>query len=118
MFRSFLINLFATPTFQSASKPFTLLFDNVRLHLGDIEDTIFQAGHERKLLAAWSPALNPIEYAFSKWKLAYRALHADSEASVDECIKQSAGCITPANCQHWFEHTQHLYAKCLDMEDL
>lgn len=118
VFRSFLINLFATPAFQSATKPFTLLFDNVRLHLGDIEDTIFQAGHERKLLAAWSPALNPIEYAFSKWKLAYRALHADSEAAVDECIRQSAACITPTDCQHWFEHTQRLYAKCLAMEDL
>jgi hypothetical protein len=118
VFRSFLINLFATPAFQSASKPFTLLFDNVRMHLGDIEETIFQAGHTRQLLAAWSPALNPIEYAFSKWKLAYRALRADSEAAVDECIKQSATCIKPADCQHWFEHTQRLYAKCLAMEDL
>lgn len=118
VFRGFLINLFATPAFQSSSKPFTLLFDNVRLHLGDIEDTIFQAGHERKLLAAWSPALNPIEYAFSKWKLAYRALRADSEAAVDDAIKQSARAITPANCMRWFKHTQSLYAKCLALEDL
>ena len=118
VFRSFLINLFATPTFQSTSKPFTLLFDNVRMHLGDIEETIFQAGHKRQLLAAWSPALNPIEYAFSKWKLAYRGLHADSEAAVDDAIKQAATNITPADCQHWFDHTQRLYAKCLAMEDL
>lgn len=136
VFRSFLINLFARPPFATSpsssssssfdslssipvpSTPLTLLFDNVRMHLGDIADTIFQTGHVQQLLPAWSPALNPIEYVFSKWKLAYRALHAESEAAVDEAIRQAATTITPINCLHYFKHTQSLYAKCVDMYDL
>jgi hypothetical protein len=64
-------------------------------------------------------ASTPIEYAFSKWKLAYRVHHADSEAAVDDAIKQAASSmITPQDCMSWFEHTQPLYAKCLAMADL
>jgi transposase len=117
-FRSFLINLLAKAPFANSSTPFTLLFDNAKIHLGDIADTIFQAGYVQQLLPSYSPALNPIEYAFSKWKLAYRALHPDSEQAVDDAIHRTAPSITPANCQQWFVHTQSLYDKCLAMEDL
>jgi transposase len=118
VFRNFLIHLFATPPFQSASAPFTLLFDNAAIHKGDIADTIFQAGHVQQLLPAWSPELNPIEYAFSKWKLRFRALHADSEGAVDEAIKQAASSLTPADCKGYFEHTRTLYDKCSALEDI
>ena len=117
-FRSFLINMLAKPPFANISTHFTLLFDNAKIHLGDIADTIFQAGYVQQLLPSYSPALNPIEYAFSKWKLAYRALHPDSEQAVDDAIRRTAPSITPANCQQWFVHTQSLYDKCLAMEDL
>jgi hypothetical protein len=72
----------------------------------------------QQLLPSYSPALNPIEYAFSKWKLAYHALHPNSEQAVDDAIRSTAPSITPANCHHWFDHAQVLYAKCLVMEDL
>ena len=117
-FRSFLINMLAKAPFSNSSTPFTLLFDNAKIHLGDIADTIFQAGYVQQLLPAYSPALNPIEYAFSKWKLAYRALHPDSEQAVDDAIRSTTPSITPANCHQWFVHTQSLYDKCLAMEDL
>lgn len=118
-FRSFLIHhMLAKAPFANSSTHFTLLFDNAKIHLGDIADTIFQAGYVQQLLPSYSPALNPIEYAFSKWKLAYRALHPDSEQAVDDAIHRTAPSITPANCQQWFVHTQSLYAKCLAMEDL
>jgi transposase len=131
VFRSFLINLFTHPPFSSpaaasssassipvSSSPLTLVMDNCRIHLGDIGDTIFQTGHIQQLMPAWSPALNPIEYVFSKWKLAYRAHHADSEGAVDEAIRASAKSITPADCLHCFQHTQSLYAKAVAMKDL
>lgn len=117
-FRSFLINMLAKPPFSNSHTHFTLLFDNAKIHLGDIADTIFQAGYAQQLLPSYSPALNPIEYAFSKWKLAYRALHPDSEEAVDDAIRRTAPSITPANCHQWFVHTQSLYPKCLAMEDL
>jgi len=74
----------------------------------------------QQLLPSYSPALNPIEYTFSKWKLAFRALHPDSEQAVDDAIRSTAPSITPAHCQQWFvhDHTQSLYGKCLAMEDL
>jgi transposase len=131
VFRNFLINLFSRPPFTdsassaspSSSVPvsstsLTLVMDNCRIHLGDINDTIFQTGHIQQLMPAWSPALNPIEYIFSKWKLAYRAHHADSESAVDEAIRASANTITPADCLHCFKHTQSLYANAVAMEDL
>jgi transposase len=68
-FRAFLINLFdklkLLPPLHPPS-PFTLLFDNARIHTGDIQESIFQAGHQQQFIPAWSPELNPIEYVFSK----------------------------------------------------
>ena len=72
----------------------------------------------QQLLPAWSPELNPIEYAFSKWKMRYRALHADSESEVDEAIQQAATSITPQDCMRYFDHTRELYAKCSALEDI
>ena len=131
VFRTFLINLFSHSPFSSpaaasssassipvSSSPLTLVMDNCRIHLGDIGDTIFQTGHTQQLMPAWSPALNPIEYVFSKWKLAYRAHHADSEGAVNEAIRASARSITPTDCLHCFQHTQSLYAKAVAMEDI
>lgn len=116
-FRTFLINLF-TKLPQSSSTPFTFIFDNARIHLGDIEELIFQAGYQQQLLPAWSPALNPIEYSFSKWKLAFRTKHVESEAQVDEAINETAKSITSTDCMSWFKHTQSLYAKCAALEDI
>lgn len=120
-FRTFLIHLFsilASSSPSSPSTPFVLLFDNARIHTGDIEDTIFQTGYTQLRLPAWSPELNPIEYAFSKWKLDFRARYPATEAAVDEAIKQSAKSITSTDSLHYFQHTQALYARTLDLEDL
>jgi hypothetical protein len=116
-FREFLIHLFALPAFHSSTR-FTILLDNARIHKGDIEETIFQAGHVQQFLPAWTPELNPIEYIFSKWKLAYRVHYPATEEDVDPAIRESASTITPHDCLRCFEHTQSLYAACVAMEDL
>jgi transposase len=118
IFRTFLCNLFATPTFRDASSPFTILFDNARIHLGDIDETIFQAGHIQQRLAAWSPELNPIEYAFSTWKFAYRVHYPATDSEIDAAIRESSFSITPLKCQHYFEHCQSLYPHAIAMEDI
>ena len=118
VFRTFLTHLFECPRFTAAARRFTLLFDNARIHLGDIADTIFQAGHEQQRLSPWSPELNPIEYVFSQWKFAYRPHYPASEGEVDPAIHASASEITPHDCMKYFEHTKSLYKACEDMEDL
>ena len=117
VFRTFLINLFHHLP-PSSDSPFTFLFDNAQIHLGDIKDLIFQTGYQQQLLPPWSPALNPIEYAFSKWKLAYRTMHVATEGEVDQAIIETATSITPTDCMNWFKHTQTLYAKCAVLEDI
>lgn len=116
-FREFLIHLFALPTLNASTR-FTILLDNARIHKGDIEETIFQAGHVQQFLPPWSPELNPIEYIFAKWKLAYRVHYPATYDAVDPAIRESAQSIMPADCQRCFAHTQSLYPACVAMEDL
>lgn len=80
--------------------------DNARIHKGDIDEVIFQAGHQQLFLPPYSPELNRIEYIFSKWKLAYRMLFPATEEEVDDAIRKSATSITPKDCLHDFEHTR------------
>jgi len=118
VFRSFIIELLDKPFFSDASTQRTLLYDNARIHGGDISDVIFSSGFTPQFLSPWSPELNPIEYAFSTWKLAYRVHYPADEESVEPAIRASSASITPAKCLHWFEHTKQLYASCLAREDL
>jgi len=113
-FREFLIHLFPL----LGNTPHTLVFDNARIHTGDIDEVIFQAGHAQLRLPPWSCELNPIEYIFGVWKLAYRIHYPVSEKDVDDAIRESAKSITPQICMRSFEHTQRLYPHCVAREDL
>ena len=73
IFRGFIVDLLAKLAAAAPGRRFTLLYDNARIHKGDISDVIFSSGHAAQALAPWSPELNPIEYAFSTWKFAYTA---------------------------------------------
>ena len=116
--RNFLLHLFDAPAVKSSSSPFTLVLDNASIHKGDIPEVIFQVGHTPIFLPPYSPPLNPIEYAFSQWKMHYRAFYSASETEVDESIHKAATAITPADCQHYFDHAQSWYPKAVAMEDL
>lgn len=118
IFRSFLIELIAKLDAVVPRRRFMLLYDNARIHKGDIADVIFSAGHEAQALPPWSPELNPIEYAFSTWKFAYRVHYPATEKAVDPAIRESAASITPAKCQHYFDHTRSLYDACEALDAL
>lgn len=118
IFRGFVVDLLAKLAAAVPDRRFTLLYDNARIHKGDISDVIFSAGHEAQALSPWSPELNPIEYAFSTWKFAYRVHYPATEEAVDVAIRASAASITPAKCQHYLDHTRSLYDACEALEDL
>lgn len=128
IFRQFLLNLLELPMFHSPSssssssssspQKYIFIYDNARIHKGDIDELIFNSGHTPQPLCPWSPALNPIEYAFSKWKSSYRSLDHSTDELVDEAIRTSSHTITPSDCWHYFQHTKSLYSKCLALEDL
>ena len=120
IFRSFLIELLAKIAAAAPHRRFTLLYDNARIHKGDISDVIFSVGHEAQALPPWSPELNPIEYAFPTWKFNYRVncKYPATEEAIAPAIRESAALITPAKCQHYFDHTQSLYDACEALEDL
>ena len=118
IFRGFVVDLMAKLAAAAPGRRFTLLYDNARIHKGDISDVIFSAGHQAQALSPWSPELNPIEYAFSTWKFAYRVHYPATEEAVDDAIRESADSITPAMCQHYFDHTRSLYDACEVLEDL
>lgn len=118
VFRSFVMELLRKPLFSRSSQSFDLVCDNARIHLGDIEEVIFQTGHTQLLLHPYSPELNPIEYAFSKWKMAYRVQFPATDEAVDDAIRVSAASITPTDCEHYFQHTRALYSSALAKEDL
>jgi transposase len=128
VFRNFILTLLDNPIFHSpsssssssSSSPITyhFIYDNAQIHKGDIDEVIFSSGHTAVPLPPYSPALNPIEYAFSKWKLIYRSLPHSTDSLVDKSIKQASKQITSTDCLHWFEHTQTLYKNCVDMKDM
>jgi transposase len=124
VFRLFLIHLIASPAFQllasqsGPSQSLQLVCDNARIHKGDADETVFQAGYTLQFLPPYSPELNPIELAFSKWKLAYRVHYPASEEEVDPAITAAAATITQQDCQHYFEHTQTYHAACEALDDL
>jgi hypothetical protein len=128
IFRQFIIDLLSNSIFHSSSpssnststspQTYQLIFDNAKIHQGDIEEVIFQSGHTTKSLPPYSPALNPIEYIFSKWKLSFRSLPHSSDSLVDSAIKNSASTITLTDCLNCFIHSQSLYEKCVRLEDI
>ena len=118
IFRGFIVDLLAKLAAAAPGRRFTLLYDNARIHKGDISDVIFSSGHAAQALAPWSPELNPIEYAFSTWKFAYRVHYSATEEAVDAAIRASAASITPVKCQHDFDHTRSLYDTCEALQDL
>ena len=129
VFRSFILNLFSLPLFNSSSssaaaassaplRQFVFLMDNAQIHKGDIDEVIFSSGHEIIYMPPWSPPLNPIEYVFSKWKFSYRCMPHDTDTEVNSAIAEAAKSITPEHCLHYFQHTQSLYPDCIALKDM
>ena len=90
------------PTLQSGD---VLVMDNLSAHkVAGIRELIQARGAQLIYLPPYSPDLNPIEQAWSKFKQFLRAAKARTSQALDEAITEALKTITPTNANAWFRH--------------
>lgn len=82
-----------------------LVMDNLSAHkVAGIRDLIAARGAQVIYLPPYSPDLNPIEKAWSKFKQFLRAAKARTSEALDDAITEALKTITPENAAAWFRH--------------
>jgi transposase len=82
-----------------------LILDNLSAHkVPGIEASITACGARLIYLPPYSPDLNPIEKAWSKFKQFLRSAKARTAEALDQAITEALKTITPDNAAAWFRH--------------
>ena len=77
--------------------------DNLSAHRGAaVRDAIHSAGAELRFLPPYSPDLNPIEMAFSKFKAFLKRRAARTVTQLDKAIAQAIDTYAPNECKNYF----------------
>ena len=80
-----------------------VVMDNLACHRSAaVRDAIQSAGAELRFLPPYSPDLNPIEMAFSKFKAYLKRRAARTLTELWEAIGQATDNFTPAECKNYF----------------
>ena len=80
-----------------------VVMDNLPAHRGAaVREAIQAAGAELRFLPPYSPDLNPIEMAFSKFKACLKRRAARTLGELEETIAQAIDIYTPNECQNYF----------------
>ena len=80
-----------------------VVMDNLSAHRSAaVRDAICRAGAELRFLPPYSPDLNPIEMAFSKFKAYLKRRAARTVTQLDEAIAQAVSTYTPNECHNYF----------------
>ena len=80
-----------------------VVMDNLPAHRSAAaREAIHRAGAELRLLPPYSPDLNPIEMAFSKFKADLKRRAARTVTELWESIGHATDIFTPAECQNYF----------------
>lgn len=132
-FNGFLQQLYQTVDHENQTY---FIFDNARCHLRAEE---FGGNISNKFLPAYSPFLNPIENAFSTYKLHIKQALSNMQAVFDnreEARRQNltlgeyrvnilkgvadnaVEAITQERCTGWFRHLNRYLPSCMNMEDI
>ena len=83
-----------------------VVMDNLSSHkVDDVRQRIEAAGAEVLYLPPYSPDLNPIEKAWSKFKQLLRSAKARTEQALNQAIKEALQEISADNAQAWFRLT-------------
>ena len=80
-----------------------VIMDNLPAHkVKGVRQAIEAAGATLIYLPAYSPDLNPIEMAFSKFKALLRAAAARTIPDLWDAIRMAIDAFTPSECQNFF----------------
>ena len=92
--------------------------DNVRFHkTNDILNLFLAKGHKLMFLPPYSPFLNPIENAFSKWKNYVKRANSQNEDELKEAIHNGFLCVSEKDCNAYYRHMFTFVIKaCLRQE--
>ena len=82
-----------------------LILDNLSAHkVAGIRELIEACGAQLLYLPPYSPDLNPIEKAWSKFKQCLRAAKARTAEALDQAVTAALKTITSDNAAAWFRH--------------
>lgn len=82
-----------------------VVLDNLSAHkAATIAEKIAACGAELIYLPPYSPDLNPIEKAWSKFKQHLRSAKARSTEALDQAITEALNAISADNARAWFRH--------------
>jgi transposase len=82
-----------------------VIWDNLSVHRNAaVRQLIEAAGCTIHPLPAYSPDLNPIELAFSKFKTLLRQTGARTRAALDDAITAALPQLTAADARAWIRH--------------
>lgn len=83
-----------------------VVMDNLSAHkVAGIRQLIEDCGAQLLYLPPYSPDLNPIEPAWSKFKQFLRAAKARTSEALDQAITEALKTITADNAAAWFRHS-------------
>ena len=82
-----------------------VVMDNLSAHkVAGIRELMAARGAQLVYLPPYSPDLNPIEQAWSKFKQFLRTAKARTAEALDQAITEALKTITADNAQAWFRH--------------
>jgi transposase len=82
-----------------------VVMDNLSAHkVAGIRETIESSGADLLYLPPYSPDLNPIEKAWSKFKKFLRDAKARTKEALDQAVTEALKTITADNAAAWFRH--------------
>lgn len=82
-----------------------VVMDNLSAHkVKGIEELLEARGARALYLPPYSPDLNPIEKAWSKFKQFLRAAKARTQQTLDQAVADALKTITTENAAAWFKH--------------
>ena len=80
-----------------------VVMDNLNVHRGAaVRQAILGAGAELRFLPPYSPELNPIEMAYSKFKACLKRSAARTVTELADAIAQAIDTYTPSECRNYF----------------
>lgn len=82
-----------------------VVMDNLSVHKIERVRELIEGAHAELLyLPPYSPDLNPIEKAWSKFKQFLRSAKARTADALDQAVSAAIETITPDNAKAWFKH--------------